>query len=819
MEKKTETYMQLAQHVIKANRDMLDPVQLRMSIGKCSAQHPCLENLRIDDELNISGEVPEGEVGYRALSAFIDTVYDFLAILVGEEEAKERIKRAAEGYLGKNWAEALQPYIPVILSEEAPSRVEGVRDDVRVFEHLFSLLLRLFPEVKEHIPKSEWFEMKIEGEKVTIIPQREEMLLDSLIETFDETVFSAGKHLEIKETVLNALKKFEDLTVTLDIRERILRGLLASRVEWGMPIVDAYPSNRIPKGKMVVLEGPHCIEREIFVQQFLRSSLEGGAGVLLTLTTMSPREFTKLADMFHTDLEKYKKQLRIVDWYSFNERRVVGVERENENVIVSAGDLTNLGMAIDEALKGIDHLTQKKAIVDIVSPAVKIHGFDDVYNFIQFLRTKFMNHDVTSILLVNHRMHQMEEWSTIQSIVDGLAAVTPLDGFAESFNIVFMDADKTGARYPIKWVGTEMILEEEGGLERETISFGTACEAIPPHIENLSFIGKMCEGDIILSQGLHVPEYTEFHKKWMHDWILDADGAVVCLSNLSPEAFLKNVGIEEAKEKLTIVDWYSYKSERIVSVEAADNVIKSSQDLTHLGIAIERAIEGIAAKNKKRAFLDIISPALQSFEFRQVYSFFQAVRAKLKEHNITSVFFVDKEMHDRDVMESFQLFADTVIDSVKDRKSGAVLLGMPISRYGGSNNQYFPLVIEGNNIKLSSIAEKKRPPTAEVARAVPKDEQLERFYQKLKQKEQELKKREEHLLYREEKLRKNQKEFMVRINLFQDEVKKWMQEREWLKQKKEELEEEEERLRAERAEIKRLWEALSAREKMVEKEA
>ena len=120
---------------------------------------------------------------------------------------------------------------------------------------------------------------------------------------------------------------------------------------------------------------------------------------------------------------------------------------------------------------------------------------------------------------------------------------------------------------------------------------------------------------------------------------LESDGNVmVALSMESPDYFrksLRELGVNavmfENINLLKIVDWYSYKKERIINVEVDGSLIKSSQDLTYLGIAMDMAITSAQEGAPTfRAVIKVIPSAILTYDFETVYEFTQSIKAKLK---------------------------------------------------------------------------------------------------------------------------------------------------------------------------------------------
>src|SRR5437016_5707161 len=100
-----------------------------------------------------------------------------------------------------------------------------------------------------------------------------------------------------------------------------------------------------------------------------------------------------------------------------------------------------------------------------------------------------------------------------------------------------------------------------------------------------------------------------------------------------------------AENRLRIVDWYSWSEETILDIEEEGIVIRSSIDLTNLGVALSRAIAALPPDPARRAVIEMLSPAMNAYEVTQVYSFAQSAKKKFDRHGFTSLVLLEKDMH------------------------------------------------------------------------------------------------------------------------------------------------------------------------------
>jgi KaiC/GvpD/RAD55 family RecA-like ATPase len=98
----------------------------------------------------------------------------------------------------------------------------------------------------------------------------------------------------------------------------------------------------------------------------------------------------------------------------------------------------------------------------------------------------------------------------------------------------------------------------------------------------------------------------------------------------------------EEEGKLRLVDWFSWRGERIIGVERDGYALKSSKILSNLSIAINKGLRELEFSSTKLGIIHIIGPATNIFEFNQVYNFVQRLRAKFKDEGMASIFVLEK---------------------------------------------------------------------------------------------------------------------------------------------------------------------------------
>jgi len=187
--------------------------------------------------------------------------------------------------------------------------------------------------------------------------------------------------------------------------------------------------------------------------------------------------------------------------------------------------------------------------------------------------------------------------------------------------------------------------------------------------------GGIPEGACLVLQGPTGNEKDQFALQFAAEGLRNGEGVIFVVSSESPEKLkekleILGVQVEKCQKEgsLRIVDWYSHKEEMVADVEEKGAVIKCSIDIANVAIALSRAIASIASAPRKRAVFEILSPALSVYDLQEVYSFARGTRAKLEKNRITSIFLIEKEMHDPKTLSTLHQPFDGVIDIERGRE-------------------------------------------------------------------------------------------------------------------------------------------------------
>jgi len=248
--------------------------------------------------------------------------------------------------------------------------------------------------------------------------------------------------------------------------------------------------------------------------------------------------------------------------------------------------------------------------------------------------------------------------------------------------------------------------------------------------------GGFPSGTGLVVQGPAGREKDAFLLQFVAEGLRKGGCALVVLSSVSPAKYqeeLRTAGVDVdaaiASNRLKFVDWFTYKEDAVQDVEQDGPVFRASIDLANVGIAISRAALAVAKVDDRRAAVEVLSPALSAYDLSGVYSFAQSAKAKLERSGFTSLFVLDKDMHDERAVSSIQQPFDGVVDIERTRDGDRLVRKIAVLSLKGTTaeSKYVPMEI-GKDGVLRVFADPTRQLTllhqAELIKLNPGDAQL-----------------------------------------------------------------------------------------------
>lgn len=246
-------------------------------------------------------------------------------------------------------------------------------------------------------------------------------VFDSLIEVSAITKGDEEAYEQAKGSVLRIKKQFKAQFESFDIEKHILKGGMREVLDCGIGGVDKILGGGIPKGNTILLLGPPGSEKYIFAYQFVIQGLREGASCLVTTSvtdhTGLKNNLSKLK--IKPSTFESKGHLKTVDWYTYKKKNVVGVE-DDGNVYWVSKDITNLDIAIGAAINKLSFAPTRRAMLDIISPALNIYDQSSVIEFVQREKNLLKKNGFTTMLVVESGAHDERTISTLKHLSDGV---------------------------------------------------------------------------------------------------------------------------------------------------------------------------------------------------------------------------------------------------------------------------------------------------------------------------------------------------------------------------------------------------------------
>ena len=443
----------------EAGQFKLEIPTFKIILDRAKMEKPQLAKLKITDDGIMDNKLGDTEESLEAMNLLLNKSINFISSLIGEELARDVIKRnmrenmiELSGRIKKS--ERLMGHIPEPFGEmlDEVGEEEKISGDHAVAIRKFDTFFTDF--IKELSKKTDLSALKL---KLSILREENEILkgvilnsrnrlefdmdiwngasdeevgeaikaiLDSLIGL---SVFMVGEEEASKKTdslLIRHLKDEEEMLERYGLDDRIPLGYDDEKISTGFKPLDNSIGGGLDKGSSVLLISPSGIERDHFILDMFRKGLDKGESLLFVTSKDPPKSIKSLLksrDIDPDDLEK-SGRLRIVDWFSWRGERIIGVEREGKT-LKSSKILSNLGIAINKAIRELDDYDTKLAMIHFIGPAIHIFDFSQVYNFVQRLRAKFKEKGVVSIFLLETEIISKEDIPRIKEIFDGVLEI------------------------------------------------------------------------------------------------------------------------------------------------------------------------------------------------------------------------------------------------------------------------------------------------------------------------------------------------------------------------------------------------------------
>jgi KaiC/GvpD/RAD55 family RecA-like ATPase len=454
---RTGIYLELIQELLDNNKDIFSLDFIQNGLLGLIEDNPVLSKLTIDENFQLQSNLPDFDGTLEALKHFVDFLHFYIQKLIQPKDVEERFIKIGEGFIQEHSIEFLESDLMTHLSsaffgdkhKQDKLDITSLRKEplkkqlVIIYETLFTVYLQeafktddrnlFFSEViklKKSFPILTQFLITQSGD-VTIVAKEEDTadkLVENLAEVFDYFVdFSApnlGSDMAFKraqEIITPILELLEDLPEKVGIINYILKGALAKRIPTGISGFDPMIQGGLPRGKSVLIQASPGSEKNFFVSHFIKNGLEHNSDFIVVLAKVPPKIFKvqmKTLGLNTTNFENSNK-LRIIDWYSWR-KADEAIEDESDSVLKAEGDLSKLWMGIEQSMQMLSYSPTKCVVINILTPALSIFEFEQVFTFTKEIIAKFKENGITAMFMIEKEEHDPMEIAKLRVLFDGV---------------------------------------------------------------------------------------------------------------------------------------------------------------------------------------------------------------------------------------------------------------------------------------------------------------------------------------------------------------------------------------------------------------
>jgi KaiC/GvpD/RAD55 family RecA-like ATPase len=340
---------------------------------------------------------------------------------------------------------------------------------------------------------------------------------------------------------------------------------------------------------------------------------------------------------------------------------------------------------------------------------ILINGFDEVLKFVKQILDKSSGKGITAMVSINPKSIAEAQFMMFRNRFDDSGWTNEFKLAGESdYDIPHLPnipiLQKAEPEKPPEAPEPEKKREPvEASEEEEEKKRPGSSKRAPTGVPGFDVLieGGIPRGSAVLLQGPPGVERDSFWIQFIAEALRSGESAIVTVSSTSPDELrtkFRNFGIDlkkyEDERKIIIIDWYSYRNERILGIEERGVVYRCSKGLTNLEIAMTKAMRVSMVKGQRTcAVIDVLSSAITSLKFDPVYKFAQALRAKFRKYTVTAMFLLDRGTHEKEQVASLQQVFDGVIDIERERVGTKMERHVAVLAMEGTyfESEYFPI--------------------------------------------------------------------------------------------------------------------------------
>ena len=257
--------------IISENKSVLDAPMLNAGIRRLIRDYPVLNNFNLTSDFTIEHTLPDTVESVQDLSAFLESIYNFLRSFIGAIGAKDRIEPVVHQFMHDHSSDIkqldLNRYLPKFLLESegkldlndlrTRSEKEQIilifqtlftdylkdalnKPDLRIYQQKAEMLVNEKPAVKKfQISDAGNVVLDIKGKKTRELVETFSDIFNTFVELASFTLGSYNAQNNAKKITMKSLNEFEELPEKSGITNIILRGSLAKRIRTGVEGFDS----------------------------------------------------------------------------------------------------------------------------------------------------------------------------------------------------------------------------------------------------------------------------------------------------------------------------------------------------------------------------------------------------------------------------------------------------------------------------------------------------------------------------------------------------------------------------------------------------
>jgi KaiC/GvpD/RAD55 family RecA-like ATPase/tetratricopeptide (TPR) repeat protein len=217
---------------------------------------------------------------------------------------------------------------------------------------------------------------------------------------------------QLKPTVHYLNERGQEKSLQLkSVEIKVEEVILADRVSTGTRELDSLLLGGIPKEHAIILTGPASDERERIIKNFLEAGTKEEQTSFYVTTETDRLENILEKSGFHLFLCNPKPKGEVPDLPNVTKLR-------------SKTDLTNLNIALLKAYRNVEHSSNKRVCINIVSDVLIDYGVKTTRKWIAELTTDLISKGFTVLAVINPEMHAPEQTGAVLDIFDGEISIT-----------------------------------------------------------------------------------------------------------------------------------------------------------------------------------------------------------------------------------------------------------------------------------------------------------------------------------------------------------------------------------------------------------